>query len=160
MIHCLLKQPVTTHIRPTRQARLPAIISFAHFTTLGMPTVISNCSNNYGPYQFPEKLIPLFINNISNNKPLPVYGKRRKCTRLAYVEDHARAIDLVFHKGTVGNTYNIGGFNEWTNIDLIKVMIRTVDRLLGKPEDLPMDLSPMSPIVQATIYVMLSMHQK
>ena len=102
--------------------------------TYGMPTVISNCSNNYGPYQFPEKLIPLFINNIRNNKPLPVYGKGENVRDWLYVEDHARAIDLVFHKGAVGDTYNIGGFNEWTNIDLIKVIIRTVDRLLGKPE--------------------------
>ncbi len=102
--------------------------------TYGMPTVISNCSNNYGPYQFPEKLIPLFINNIRNNKPLPVYGKGENVRDWLYVEDHARAIDLVFHKGTVGDTYNIGGFNEWTNIDLIKVIVRTVDRLLGKPE--------------------------
>ena len=102
--------------------------------TYGMPTVISNCSNNYGPYQFPEKLIPLFINNIRNNKPLPVYGKGENVRDWLYVEDHARAIDLVFHKGIVGQTYNIGGFNEWTNIDLIKVIIRTVDRLLGKPE--------------------------
>ena len=98
--------------------------------TYGMPTVISNCSNNYGPYQFPEKLIPLFINNIRNNKPLPVYGKGENVRDWLY----ARAIDLVFHKGTVGDTYNIGGFNEWTNIDLIKVIVRTVDRLLGKPE--------------------------
>ena len=102
--------------------------------TYGLPTVISNCSNNYGPFQFPEKLIPLFINNICNGKPLPVYGKGENVRDWLYVEDHARAIDLVFHKGSVGETYNIGGFNEWTNIDLIKVIIKTVDRLLGKPE--------------------------
>ena len=102
--------------------------------TYGMNTVISNCSNNYGPYQFPEKLIPLFINNIRNNKPLPVYGKGENVRDWLYVEDHARAIDLVFHKGTPGETYNIGGFNEWKNLDLIKVMIKTVDRLLGRPE--------------------------
>ena len=102
--------------------------------TYGMPIVISNCSNNYGPFQFPEKLIPLFINNIRNNKPLPVYGKGENVRDWLYVVDHARAIDLVFHKGSVGETYNIGGFNEWTNLDLIKVIIRTVDRLLGKPE--------------------------
>ena len=102
--------------------------------TYDMPIVISNCSNNYGPYQFPEKLIPLFINNIRNNKPLPVYGKGENVRDWLYVVDHARAIDLVFHKGSVGETYNIGGFNEWTNLDLIKVIIRTVDRLLGKPE--------------------------
>lgn len=102
--------------------------------TYGMPIAISNCSNNYGPYQFPEKLIPLFINNIRMGKPLPVYGKGENVRDWLYVEDHARAIDLVFHKGTVGETYNIGGFNEWTNIDLIKVIIKTVDRLLGNPE--------------------------
>lgn len=102
--------------------------------TYRLPTVISNCSNNYGPYQFPEKLIPLFINNIRNKKALPVYGKGENVRDWLYVEDHARAIDLVFHKGVVGETYNIGGFNEWTNIDLIKVIIKTVDKLLGNPE--------------------------
>lgn len=106
----------------------------AYHDTYGLPTVISNCSNNYGPYQFPEKLIPLFINNIRNGKPLPVYGKGENVRDWLYVEDHARAIDLVFHNGKVGDTYNIGGFNEWKNIDLIKVMIKTVDRLLGNPE--------------------------
>jgi dTDP-glucose 4,6-dehydratase len=102
--------------------------------TYGMPVVISNCSNNYGPYQFPEKLIPLFINNICNNKPLPVYGKGENVRDWLFVEDHARAIDLIFHSGKVGDTYNIGGFNEWKNIDLIKVLIATVDRQLGRPE--------------------------
>ena len=102
--------------------------------TYGLPTVISNCSNNYGPYQFPEKLIPLFINNIRHGKPLPVYGKGENVRDWLYVEDHARAIDLIFHKGKDGETYNIGGFNEWKNIDLIKVMIKTVDRILGHPE--------------------------
>ena len=102
--------------------------------TYGMPINISNCSNNYGPYQFPEKLIPLFINNIRHGKPLPVYGKGENVRDWLYVVDHARAIDLVFHEGTPGETYNIGGFNEWTNIDLIKVIIKTVDRLLGNPE--------------------------
>ena len=106
----------------------------AYHDTYGLPTVISNCSNNYGPYQFPEKLIPLFINNIRNGKPLPVYGKGENVRDWLYVEDHARAIDLVFHNGKEGDTYNIGGFNEWKNIDLIKVMIKTVDRLLGNPE--------------------------
>ena len=96
--------------------------------------MISNCSNNYGPYQFPEKLIPLFINNIRHNKPLPVYGKGENVRDWLYVEDHARAIDLIFHRGKNGDTYNIGGFNEWKNIDLIKVMIRVVDRLLGREE--------------------------
>jgi len=102
--------------------------------TYGLPIVISNCSNNYGSFQFPEKLIPLFINNIINNKPLPVYGKGENVRDWLYVEDHASAIDVVFHKGKFGETYNIGGFNEWKNIDLIKVMIKTVDRILGREE--------------------------
>ena len=102
--------------------------------TYGLPTVISNCSNNYGSYQFPEKLIPLFINNIVNNKPLPVYGKGENVRDWLFVDDHAGAIDVIFHKGKLGETYNIGGFNEWKNIDLIKVMIKTVDRLLGREE--------------------------
>ncbi|MCH5237786.1 MAG: dTDP-glucose 4,6-dehydratase [Muribaculaceae bacterium] len=106
----------------------------AYHDTYGLPTIITNCSNNYGPYQFPEKLIPLFINNILNNKPLPVYGKGENVRDWLYVEDHARAIDLIFHKGKPGETYNIGGFNEWRNIDLIKTIIKTVDRLTGKPE--------------------------
>ena len=102
--------------------------------TYGMPVVVTNCSNNYGPYQFPEKLIPLFINNIRKGKPLPVYGKGENVRDWLYVEDHARAIDLIFHKGKTAETYNIGGFNEWKNIDLIKVIIATVDRVLGNPE--------------------------
>ena len=102
--------------------------------TYGLPTVISNCSNNYGSYQFPEKLIPLFINNIVNNKLLPVYGTGENVRDWLFVDDHARAIDVIFHKGKLGETYNIGGFNEWKNIDLIKVMIKTVDRLLGREE--------------------------
>ena len=102
--------------------------------TYGLPTVISNCSNNYGSYQFPEKLIPLFINNIVHNKSLPVYGKGENVRDWLFVNDHARAIDVIFHKGKLGDTYNIGGFNEWKNIDLIKVMIKTVDRLLGREE--------------------------
>ena len=106
----------------------------AYHDTYGMPTVVTNCSNNYGPYQFPEKLIPLFINNIRNRKPLPVYGKGENVRDWLYVEDHARAIDLIFHEGRVAETYNIGGFNEWKNIDLIKVMIKVVDRELGNPE--------------------------
>ena len=105
----------------------------AFHDTYGLPTVISNCSNNYGPYQFPEKLIPLFINNIRQGKPLPVYGKGENVRDWLYVEDHARAIDLIFHEGRDGETYNIGGFNEWRNIDLIKVMVETADRLLGNP---------------------------
>ncbi len=104
------------------------------YDTYGLPTIISNCSNNYGPYQFPEKLIPLFINNIRKGKSLPVYGKGENVRDWLYVEDHARAIDLIFHEGKTGDTYNVGGFNEWKNIDLIKVMIKTVDRLLGRPE--------------------------
>lgn len=102
--------------------------------TYGLPVVISNCSNNYGPYQFPEKLIPLFIHNIRNNKPLPVYGKGENVRDWLYVEDHARAIDLIFHQGKLGDTYNIGGFNEWKNIDLIKVIIKTVDKQLGRAD--------------------------
>ncbi|MFI3267757.1 MAG: dTDP-glucose 4,6-dehydratase [Rikenellaceae bacterium] len=102
--------------------------------TFGMPTIVTNCSNNYGPYQFPEKLIPLFINNIRHGKSLPVYGKGENVRDWLYVVDHARAIDVIFHNGKVADTYNIGGFNEWTNIDLIKVIISTVDRLLGNPE--------------------------
>lgn len=106
----------------------------AFHDTYGMPTIVTNCSNNYGPYQFPEKLIPLFINNIRHGKSLPVYGKGENVRDWLYVVDHARAIDLIFHKGKDGDTYNIGGFNEWKNIDLIKVLIKTVDRLLGHPE--------------------------
>ena len=106
----------------------------AFHDTYGMPTIVTNCSNNYGPYQFPEKLIPLFINNIRHGRPLPVYGKGENVRDWLYVEDHARAIDLIYHKGRVADTYNIGGFNEWKNIDLIKVIIKTVDRLLGNPE--------------------------
>ena len=106
----------------------------AFHNTYKLPVIISNCSNNYGPYQFPEKLIPLFINNIRHNKPLPVYGKGENVRDWLYVEDHARAIDLIFHKGKIGDTYNIGGFNEWKNIDLIRVMIKVADRLLGRPE--------------------------
>ena len=112
----------------------------AYHDTYGMPTLVTNCSNNYGPYQFPEKLIPLFINNIRHRKPLPVYGKGENVRDWLFVEDHARAIDLIFHNGKVAETYNIGGFNEWKNIDLIKVVIRTVDRLLGNPEGQSLDL--------------------
>lgn len=106
----------------------------AYYDTYGLPTIVTNCSNNYGPYQFPEKLIPLFINNIRHGKPLPVYGKGENVRDWLYVEDHARAIDLIFHKGRIAETYNIGGLNEWRNIDLIKVVIRTVDSLLGNPD--------------------------
>ena len=106
----------------------------AFHDTYGMPTVISNCSNNYGPNQYPEKLIPLFIQNICDGKPLPVYGKGENVRDWLYVEDHARAIDLIFHKGGVAETYNIGGNNEWRNIDLIKVLIKEVDSQLGNEE--------------------------
>tara|TARA_B100000989_G_C19526058_1_gene466928 strand:+ start:828 stop:1901 length:1074 start_codon:yes stop_codon:yes gene_type:complete len=102
--------------------------------TYGLPVVISNCSNNYGSYQFPEKLIPLMINNIVHKKALPVYGKGENVRDWLFVNDHVRAIDLIFHKGKLGETYNIGGFNEWKNIDLIKVIIKTVDRFLGREE--------------------------
>ena len=108
--------------------------------TYGMPTIVTNCSNNYGPYQFPEKLIPLFINNIRQRKPLPVYGKGENVRDWLYVEDHARAIDLIFHKGRAAQTYNIGGFNEWKNIDLIELLIKTTDRLLGRPDGADLDL--------------------
>lgn len=106
----------------------------AYHNTFGLPVVITNCSNNYGPNQFPEKLIPLFINNIRHNKPLPVYGKGLNIRDWLYVEDHARAIDVVFHKGKTGDTYTIGGFNEWTNIALIKVLCKVMDTKLGRPE--------------------------
>lgn len=105
----------------------------AYHDTYGFPSVISNCSNNYGPYQFPEKLIPLFINNIRHNKPLPVYGKGENVRDWLYVEDHAKAIDLIFHKAANGETYNIGGNNEWTNISLIHKLIEIADRKLGRP---------------------------
>lgn len=106
----------------------------AFHDTYGMPTVISNCSNNYGPNQYPEKLIPLFIKNICEGKPLPVYGKGENVRDWLYVKDHARAIDLIFHKGGSGETYNIGGNNEWRNIDLIKLLVHEVDSQLGNEE--------------------------
>jgi dTDP-glucose 4,6-dehydratase len=106
----------------------------AYHHTYGMQVVISNCSNNYGSHQFPEKLIPLFINNIKNNKPLPVYGEGLNIRDWLWVNDHARAIDVIFHKGKNGETYNIGGHNEWTNIDLIKVMCKVMDEKLERPE--------------------------
>ncbi|MCB0823496.1 MAG: dTDP-glucose 4,6-dehydratase [Bacteroidales bacterium] len=104
----------------------------AYHDTFGMPTVISNCSNNYGPFQFPEKLLPLFIHNIRNNRPLPVYGKGLNIRDWLYVEDHARAIDLIYHDGKLGNTYNIGGNNEWKNIDLITKLCEIMDNKLGR----------------------------
>lgn len=105
----------------------------AYYHTYGLPVVISNCSNNYGPNQFPEKLLPLFINNIRHNKALPVYGKGENVRDWLYVEDHAEAIDLILHKGEVGETYNIGGNNEWTNIDLIHLLCLLMDEKLGRP---------------------------
>jgi dTDP-glucose 4,6-dehydratase len=106
----------------------------AYGHTFGIPVVISNCSNNYGPNQFPEKLIPLAINNIKNNKPIPVYGKGENIRDWLYVEDHASAIDLIFHRGKTGETYNIGGNNEWKNIDLIKLLCKIMDKKLDRPE--------------------------
>jgi len=106
----------------------------AYQHTFGLPSVISNCSNNYGPNQFPEKLLPLFINNVRHNKPLPVYGKGENVRDWLYVEDHARAIDVIFHKGKEGETYNIGGNNEWKNIDLILVLCRLMDQKLNRPQ--------------------------
>jgi dTDP-glucose 4,6-dehydratase len=106
----------------------------AYSHTFGLPAIISNCSNNYGPNQFPEKLIPLAINNIKNNKPIPVYGKGENIRDWLYVEDHASAIDAIFHRGKVGDTYNIGGNNEWKNLDLILVLCRIMDKKLNRPE--------------------------
>ncbi|HBC77734.1 MAG TPA: dTDP-glucose 4,6-dehydratase [Bacteroidales bacterium] len=106
----------------------------AYGHTFGLPVIISNCSNNYGPNQFPEKLIPLAINNIKNNRSIPVYGKGENIRDWLYVEDHASAIDLIFHKGKIGETYNIGGNNEWKNIDLIKLLCKIMDRKLGRQE--------------------------
>ena len=106
----------------------------AYADTYGMDTVISNCSNNYGSFHFPEKLIPLAINNIKNNKPVPVYGKGENIRDWLWVEDHARAIDVIFHQSASGQTYNIGGHNEWTNIDLILTLCAVMDRKLGRAE--------------------------
>jgi dTDP-glucose 4,6-dehydratase len=106
----------------------------AYHDTYGMPVVLSNCSNNYGSHHFPEKLIPLMINNIRNNKPLPVYGKGENVRDWLYVEDHARAIDVIFHKGKLGQSYNVGGFNEWKNIDLVHLLCGIMDKKLGRAE--------------------------
>lgn len=106
----------------------------AYYDTYGLPIVISNCSNNYGPYHFPEKLIPLALHNIKNNKPIPVYGKGENVRDWLYVVDHARAIDLIFHEAKIGSTYNIGGHNEWKNIDVIYLLCDIMDKKLGKPE--------------------------
>ena len=102
--------------------------------TFGMPILISNSSNNFGPYQFPEKLIPLFITNIINNKPLPIYGKGENIRDWLYIGDHVSAIDAIFHEGKINETYNIGGFNEWKNIDVVKLIIKITDKLLGREE--------------------------
>ena len=104
----------------------------AYHNTYGLPVVVSNCSNNYGPYHFPEKLIPLCIHNIKHNKPLPVYGKGENVRDWLYVEDHARAIDTIFHQGKIGDTYNIGGFNEWKNIDIVRLLCQVMDRKLNR----------------------------
>jgi dTDP-glucose 4,6-dehydratase len=104
----------------------------AYHDTFGLPVIISNCSNNYGSFHFPEKLIPLAINNIKSNKPVPVYGKGANIRDWLFVEDHARAIDVIFHKGKTGDTYNIGGNNEWKNIDLIRLLCRIMDKKLGR----------------------------
>ncbi|MBP6386969.1 MAG: dTDP-glucose 4,6-dehydratase [Pseudarcicella sp.] len=106
----------------------------AYGNTYNLPIVISNCSNNYGPNHFPEKLIPLMINNILNNKPLPVYGKGENVRDWLFVEDHARAIDVVFHKGKNQDTYNIGGFNEWKNIDIVHLVCKLMDKKMNRPE--------------------------
>ena len=106
----------------------------AYFDTYGLPVVMSNCSNNYGSHHFPEKLIPLMINNIKNRKPLPVYGKGENVRDWLYVEDHARAIDVIFHKGKLGESYNVGGFNEWKNIDLVNLLCKIMDQKLGRKE--------------------------
>jgi dTDP-glucose 4,6-dehydratase len=105
----------------------------AYYHTYGMPVVLSNCSNNYGPFHFPEKLIPLCIHNIIHNKPLPIYGKGENVRDWLFVEDHAAAIDIIFHKGTIGETYNIGGHNEWTNIDLVRELCKQMDTKLDRP---------------------------
>jgi dTDP-glucose 4,6-dehydratase len=104
----------------------------AYFDTYKLPCVISNCSNNYGPFHFPEKLIPLCINNIKNNKPLPIYGKGENVRDWLFVEDHARAIDVIFHTAKDGSTYNIGGHNEWKNIDVIRLLCNIMDKKLNR----------------------------
>ncbi len=106
----------------------------AYYHTYGLPVVMSNCSNNYGSHHFPEKLIPLMINNIKNSKPLPVYGKGENVRDWLFVEDHARAIDVIFHEGKTGDKYNVGGFNEWTNIDLVHLLCKIMDKKLGRAE--------------------------
>jgi dTDP-glucose 4,6-dehydratase len=104
----------------------------AYHHTYGLPVIISNCSNNYGSHHFPEKLIPLMINNIKNNRPLPVYGKGENVRDWLYVDDHAMAIDIIFHKGRIGEKYNIGGFNEWKNLDIVYLLCNIMDKKLGR----------------------------
>ena len=129
----LKKQQLTTHIVHIRLQKLVVIILFVHIAdTYGLPVVLSNCSNNYGPYQFPEKLLPLAINNIKNEQPIPVYGKGDNIRDWLWVEDHARAIDTILHNGTLGETYNIGGWNEWKNIDLIHALCSIMDKKLNR----------------------------
>ncbi|MGI8893759.1 MAG: dTDP-glucose 4,6-dehydratase [Bacteroidia bacterium] len=106
----------------------------AYYHTYKLPVVLSNCSNNYGPFQFPEKLIPLSINNIKNNKSIPIYGKGENVRDWLYVGDHAAAIDLVYHRGVIGETYNVGGSNEWKNIDLIRLLCKVIDKKMGREE--------------------------
>jgi dTDP-glucose 4,6-dehydratase len=127
-----------THIDP-KSPYSASKASSDHFVqafnnSFGLPTLLSRCSNNYGPYHFPEKLIPLMINNVINNKPLPVYGKGENIRDWLYVEDHARAIDSIFHKGKIGEVYNIGGNNEWKNIDLVHLLCHVMDKKLNRPE--------------------------
>jgi len=134
------EEPFTEHTRYAPHSPYSASKAAAdHFVrayhdTYGLPTVISNCSNNYGEYQFPEKLIPLTVNNILHRRPLPVYGRGENIRDWLYVGDHVRAIDLIFHRGADGATYNIGGGNEWRNIDLVRLLVRTADRLIGRAE--------------------------
>jgi len=128
----------------------------AYHDTYGMPTIVTNCSNNYGPYQFPEKLIPLFINNIRQRKPLPVYGKGENVRDWLYVVDHARAIDVIFHEGKIAETYNIGGFNEWKNIDIIHVSSVPSTACWATPKAIHWNSSPTSPTVLATTCAMPS----
>ena len=134
------KTPLCPHSPYSASKTSADMIVMAYHDTYHAPVSLTRCSNNYGPYHFPEKLIPLIINNILAGKSLPVYGKGENVRDWLYVVDHARAIDVIFHNGKIAETYNIGGFNEWKNIDIIKVVINTVDRLLGRKEGEDMDL--------------------
>lgn len=130
---CLPKPRPTTHVAPIRHQKASSdFLVRAYHHTYNFPIVISNCSNNYGSHQFPEKLIPLVINNIQQKKALPIYGKGLNVRDWLYVEDHAAAIDTIFHKGKIGETYNIGGNNEWKNIDIVKLLCRIMDKKMGK----------------------------